>query len=112
GQMYDDDGKSRTSIEDRSYELLKFDAQHIGDSLRIALQRDAGDYEGMPAEREITIVVHNWTSEVSNVRFAGVPVDLKRRTRKKSANAHYDTDKKQLIVRVAWDHAGATLQIN
>ncbi len=112
GRMYDDDGKSRLSLEEGLYEVLTFESLQDGDSLRINLRRDGQPYAGRPDSREVTIVVHNWTSEVSSVRFADVPVDLKRRAPKKSAGAHFDTDKKQLTVRVAWDHAGANLQIN
>jgi hypothetical protein len=92
--------------------VLTFESLQDGDSLRIILRRDGQPYVGRPETREVTIVVHNWTSEVSSVRFADVPVDLKRRAPKKSAGAHFDTDKKQLTVRVAWDHAAANLQIN
>ncbi len=65
GVMYDDDGESRTSLADGRYELLHFAADRAGDTLAIGLERSGGRYEGMPSERQLTLVVHNWASEVA-----------------------------------------------
>jgi len=112
GRMYEDDGKSRRSLEDRQFEVLMFESQQNGGSLRLDLQRDGMPYPGRPESRELTIVVHNWTAKVNTVRYAGKPVNLKRRASKRSPSAHYDADSKKLTVRVRWDHAAATLQVN
>ena len=112
GFMYEDDGKSRTSLEDGAYELLSFDAEQFGNSLRIDLGRDGGDYAGRPDERELTIVVHNWASAPHAVSFAGESIDVSRQLPRRGPGAVYDAESRELTVRVDWDHEPATLTIN
>jgi oligosaccharide 4-alpha-D-glucosyltransferase len=99
GQMYEDDGQSRTSLEDRAYELLRFEAAHEGDVLRISLAREGGEYAGMPAGRSVTLVIHNWTAPSTTLTFNGKPVEGR-------------LEDGTLTVEVDWDHAPATLQVN
>ena len=96
--MYDDDGESRTSLQDKRYELLHFTAERAGDTLSISLSRSGGDYESMPLEREITLIVHNWTSDVASVSFGDAPVPLRRKLRRNGNSAAYDEDRKRLAV--------------
>jgi oligosaccharide 4-alpha-D-glucosyltransferase len=112
GQMYEDDGKSRTSLADGRYEVLRFESKQDGGSLTISLHRNGGDYEGMPAFRDLEIVVHNWTSDVEEVRFDGEPVKLGKRPSQRAPGAFHDRDRNQLIVRIAWDHSATDLEIN
>ncbi len=111
GRMYEDDGKSRLSIADGLHEILGFTSRQHDDGLTIELQRDGMPYEGRPDRRELTIVIHNWASGVNDVRFAGEPVDLKKRTPKRPGRAYYDAGNRQLVVRVDWDHAATALEI-
>jgi oligosaccharide 4-alpha-D-glucosyltransferase len=101
GRMYDDDGKSRLSLAQGSYELLNFRSRQQNESLTIHLSRDGGEYPGRPAERDIEIVVHNWAIPVDHVLFNGYPV-----------RTHHDRRSRTLTVRVTWDHADASLEIN
>ncbi len=101
GQMYDDDGESRLSLEQGEFELLQFRANHDGDSLSIELRREGSVYDGRPENREINIVIHNWTADVDDVRLAGEPVRVR-----------HDRKARTLTARVAWDHAPATLEVN
>ena len=112
GMMYEDDGKSRLSIDNGEYELLEFGSRQEGDTLAISLQRSGGDYAGRSDARDLTIVVHNWQADVGTVQFAGKSLDLKRRVPKRPGRAHYDAAQRRLTVRVDWDHSDATLQIN
>ena len=112
GKMYDDDGKSRTSIEEGSYELLKFDAQQVGDSLRITLQRDAGAYDGMPERREITMIVHNWSAPVQSVDVNGQQIQVTKRMPRKGTGAFVDKAANTLHVRISWHQPTVILQIN
>ena len=99
GQMYEDDGKTRSSIEYGIHELLRFDAEHNGDSLTIGLRREGGEYEGMPETRELELVIHNWTGAVDEVRFGGELVKYRLR-------------RNQLTVHVKWHHDEQQLEIN
>jgi len=57
--MYDDDGKDPHAISRQAYETLSFNAEHLEGQLKISLQRQ-GHYDGMPAAREVRLIVHNW----------------------------------------------------
>ena len=98
-RLFEDDGSSRTSLEDGTYELLEFNADRSGDALRISLNRNGEGYPGMPKRRKLEIVIHNWSAPVDAVTFNEDSV----RGRKKDGT---------LTVNVDWDHAPATLQIN
>jgi len=112
GTMYEDDGESRGSLADGHYELLSFEANRDSDSLTIELQRDGDGYEGMPAERIITLVIHNWFAELTGLRFDDSEIPIKGELPRRSNGATYDEDADRLTVRVRWQHAPATLQIN
>ncbi len=99
GRMYEDDGKSRTSIEDGAFEILEFKAQQDGDLLQIHLSHNGGSYDGAPESREVQLVVHNWTGPVDAATFGGEPVGFSR-------------DGSTLTVNVDWRHDTAMLQIN
>ena len=101
GQMYEDDGSSRLSLEQGEFELLQFRADQDGNSLSIDLRRNGGVYEGRPESRELTIVIHNWDGDVDEARFNGEPVRVLRNKRAKT-----------LALRVDWDHSASTLEIN
>jgi oligosaccharide 4-alpha-D-glucosyltransferase len=100
GHMYEDDGKSRTSIEDGAFELLEFEANQVGHYLTIDLSRTGGEYEGMPEKREVTLVIHNWSGPGDTITFNGQAVD----GRFVSGGT--------LSVDVTWDHGPARLEVN
>jgi len=112
GRMYEDDGASRTSLEDGRFELLQFTARQDEGSLAIALERHGNDYPGMPEYREVTIVIHNWTRDVACLRFGDTPLQLGRRPPARAGSAHYDRDSRRIQVKVSWEHGPAVLQIN
>ncbi|MDH3578786.1 MAG: alpha-amylase family glycosyl hydrolase [Gammaproteobacteria bacterium] len=112
GQMYDDDGKSRTSLEDGAYELLELSAQQHGNSLTIDLDRTGGDYAGRPDNRTLTLVVHNWLSDVSSLRFGERDIPLRRKMPKSGDAAVYDSKFAILKVRVEWNHEPIRFAIN
>ena len=112
GQMYEDDGESRASLEDGAYELLEFDARQSGDALSFSLQRGGGRYEGMPETREVTLVVHNWRSATNSIEINGQDIPLTRRMPREGAGAVVDDDAKQMRVRFSWHQPTVTLRIN
>ncbi len=111
GLMYEDDGESRTSLADGRYELLHFAADRSGDALTFELTRSGGEYDGMPAEREVTIVVHNWTSDVATVSLGGASVPVESRLKVGADSAAYDRERQRLVVRLHWDHAPLRLSM-
>jgi oligosaccharide 4-alpha-D-glucosyltransferase len=101
GQMYEDDGTSRLSLEQGEFELLRFRSQQDGDSLTISLRREGADYNGRPDERDLDIVIHNWSAPVKSARFNG-----------RNIRVDYNRGKNTLTARVDWDHSDAQLEIN
>ena len=111
GVMYDDDGESRSSLAGGHYELLHFTADRAGDTLAVGLERSGGSYEGMPSERQLTLVVHNWNSDVRSVRYGDTAVPLRGKLRRNGDSAVYDAERRRLSIRVTWDHAPVLLTI-
>jgi len=103
--LYDDDGSSRTSLEDGAFELLTFTAERRDGALSIGLSRRGGNYPGEPDIREITLVVHNWSGPVSSVMFGDTVLPLKRRLPRHGDAAARDAERGLLRVRVSWDHS-------
>jgi oligosaccharide 4-alpha-D-glucosyltransferase len=101
GQMYEDDGESRLSLGQGKYELLRFDAQQDNGSLAINLRREGGDYDGRPDERELEIVVHNWTAPVEAAYVSGEKLRVRHNRKART-----------LTARIDWDHSNTTLEIN
>ncbi len=66
--MYEDDGKTKGSIEIGQYELLHFKARNFDDLLLMDFSRDIrGKYDGMPENREITLVIHGVEKKPASV---------------------------------------------
>jgi len=112
GMMYEDDGQSRTSLQDGRYEILRFDAEQKDESMTIRLRRDANEYDGMPAQREITVVVHNWVTSANSIKVNGWDIPITRRMPRKGAGAFVDQDTNTLSVRFSWHQPSVTLRIN
>ena len=112
GKMYEDDGESRLSVEDGRYEILQFKATRSDDELTIRLRRDGREYQDMPSERNLTIVIHNWTADVSSVSFGRDSIPLTKRRPTKSAGAWHDRKQRQLIIRARWNHQTMELKVN
>ena len=112
GQMYEDDGESRTSIEDGAFELLRFSAQQTADSLSIGLERTGDTYSGRPDSRTLTLVIHNWVSDINSLRLGNSPIPLRRKMPKSGDAAVYDGKKATLTVRADWNHEPVSFVIN
>ena len=110
GRMYEDDGKTRTSIEDGAFELLNFDARHKAGSLEITLRRDGGPYESKPEDREITMIVHNWSTPVRSITVNGWDIPVTRRLPREGAGA--TVDKNTMTVRFNWHQPTVNVQVN
>ncbi|MEL7311782.1 MAG: TIM-barrel domain-containing protein [Pseudomonadota bacterium] len=74
GQLYEDDGKSPTSLADGAFSLFEFHAERHDSGLTIRISRSGKGYEGMPDERSIALVIENHQYEPAEVAINGVPV--------------------------------------
>jgi oligosaccharide 4-alpha-D-glucosyltransferase len=101
GQMYEDDGTSRQSLEHGAFELLHFDATQRDATLSIEFSRTGGLYAGRPQSRRVELVIHNWIDDVDLARFNG-------------DNISHVVDPNSRTLRLGFDWAGdaARLDIN
>ena len=117
-EMYEDDGKTYQSIEKGLFELLQFSAKQQDQQLSIKLTRknqvnnlssnkyqtkiETGlGYVGMPKQRIISIVIHNWNKPVIAMR-------LNNKTIKDSV---WHEKKQTLTIKFTWQHQPLTLTI-
>lgn len=75
GTMYDDDGVDPNAIKNKEFETLVFNAEQKDKQLNISLHRQ-GQYAAMPASRELTLLVHNWSHSSKAISINNQVVDL------------------------------------
>jgi len=102
-EMYEDDGKSFDSIKSGAFELINFSSMHNQKQLSISLERQGKGYKGMPSERKLTLVVHNWKKRIVSISFAGKLLD--------STQYKLNLQNNTVEISVAWDHQPAQLII-
>ena len=112
GHLYEDDGHSRTSLDDGAYELLRFYAARNGDSLRFTLDREGADYDGRPERRDITLVIHNWTEPARSIIVNGQELPVVRKLPKSGAGAAIDAASRELRVRFSWHQSRVVVAVN
>lgn len=110
GRMYEDDGESRSSLEDGAYEILAWSARRDGAELDIHLDRKGGDYQGRPAARDLTVVIHNWQDSPRSIAFNDERIDLSHRLPRRGTGAVHDGS--TLTIRVRWTDDKSALRID
>jgi oligosaccharide 4-alpha-D-glucosyltransferase len=112
GQMYDDDGATRTAIASGAHELLSFTSAQGNGVLTIDLERAGGEYRGKPSQREIELVVHGWTGAPDAVSAGGESLAVttdRKAWNGGAAGAYYDAGRQQVRARLTW--AGAATKV-
>lgn len=105
GQMYEDDGVSPDSLQSGQYELLSFGAVANNNNLTLELNRTGLGYAGMPKQREVTLVVHQWVKPAKvlvgsqSLKWGNSGSELTAGT------AWFDEAKQQVRVKLNWDQA-------
>jgi len=100
-QMYEDDGEMFQAIKQDSFELLSFTASQKEQSLTIDLSHNNNTYKGMPNNREINLVIHNWQKQPNSVNI----------TNQQELKANWDMNNKTLSISFSWQHEPLTLHI-
>jgi len=101
GEMYEDDGEMFQANEQGLFELLSFKANQQSGKLSINLSRNDNHYVGMPQNRQITIVIHNWQNQPTNVLVG----------KEKAKNINWNKKTKKLSVKFTWQHQDLTLDV-
>ncbi|HSG52416.1 MAG TPA: DUF5110 domain-containing protein, partial [Rheinheimera sp.] len=105
GEMYEDDGKTPDAVAKGAYELLNFYYFHQEGEQRFELRRSAGQYAGRPAERELTLVVHNQSATPEYISVDDRYIQLvpqQARFNRMQNVAWYDKASKQIKVKLNW----------
>jgi oligosaccharide 4-alpha-D-glucosyltransferase len=100
-EMYEDDGEIFQANTQDLYELLLFKASHINKQISFDLSRESIGYTGMPTERQMTLVVHNWQFTPSKILIG----------EQKAQQVNWDKHSKTLTIRFTWQHQPLTLSI-
>ena len=113
GQMYEDDGVSPDSLKNGEYELLRFSAETQGQRLKFEFKRTGLGYEGMPKQRNLTLVVHQ-SNKPDSIMVNGRSVMLSDAIADTvgGLTAFYDAKRKLLRVNFAWNTAQVKIQLN
>ncbi len=109
GRMFEDDGKSRNSLETGEYELLDFEARQSANNLQLSFVRSGSAYPGRPDRRELTVVVHNWRGDIRDIRFDGRQIPVLASLPDTGHGAIHD--KTTLTIRLDWSHSDSLLTI-
>jgi alpha-glucosidase (family GH31 glycosyl hydrolase) len=101
--MYEDDGKTKGSIEKGKYELLHFNARSFEDILLLDFERDIkGKYDGMPKNREITLMIHGMEKNPASVMIG---------EQMKTSGVNYDEERQVLKIYFDWKANKQSIQI-
>lgn len=104
GQMYEDDGVSPDSLKSGQYELLTFSAKATN-GLMLEFNRTGLGYAGMPKQREVTLVVHQW-AKAAAVRVNGKTLQwVSSEAEMTAGTAWFDQAKQQVKAKFNWDQA-------
>jgi len=107
GEMYEDDGRTQQAHNKGLFELLTFNAEHsqkqlaIGLSRAISLGKNNKSYDGMPAYRDITLVIHNIKNQPSQVKVGSEIID----------NTSWNKEKQTLTVTFIWQQQDVLINI-
>ncbi len=101
--LFEDDGVTVDSIAKGQFELLHFAANREDKQLSIHFSREGGDYQGRPASRDLTLVLHNQRGKAQRIMLDGryIPIvpQLQRFARGQYV-AWYDKAQQQLKIKL------------
>lgn len=118
--MYEDDGKSADSLVNKKYELLNFEAHNVlnknQDLLLFNLARSEKGlgYKGMPEQRSIELVIHNWHKNNNQALFNQTKITVMSSVKALNLakqGLYYNVDKNTLTIKVTWDHTASNFKI-
>ncbi|MDP7592153.1 MAG: glycoside hydrolase family 31 protein [Litorilituus sp.] len=101
GEMYEDDGETFQANAQGFFELLSFKANQQSGKLTIQLSRSDNHYVDMPQSREMTVVIHNWQHQPTNVMVG----------KKQVKNINWTKKAQRLTVKFNWQHQDLTLDV-
>ena len=107
-RVFEDDGRSADSIENKKYEVLTFEFKNKKklNQLELTFKRDVqGDYVGMPKNREINLTIHNLKSTVASLQLGKKQIEIydsKEALASKKQGAYYDVLSQKFKLKFQW----------
>ncbi len=101
GYMYNDDGKTKNSYQQKKYEDLTFESYH-DNHLTFKITPNRYSYDGMPDKRNIELVVHHFDDKSKYVKINGKSYKVQKSLKSyknKPTGAFYDSESGQLHIR-------------
>lgn len=101
--LFEDDGVTPDSVAKGQYELLHFAATTEDNRLTLNFSRDGGEYQGKPASRDLTLVLHNQRGKARKIYLDGryIPIVAQPQRFARGENiAWYDKANKQLKIKL------------
>ncbi|AWB67473.1 glycosyl hydrolase [Saccharobesus litoralis] len=103
-QMFDDDGQTPNTIENKQYELIDFTAKQDGEGLILGIDPKGYQYTGKPEARSIRLAIHN-PIPAKRILIDGTKTRVYQAGRdfeQALEGAYYDAKANILNVKVAW----------
>lgn len=101
--LFEDDGVTPDSVAKGQYELLHFAATTEDNRLTLNFSREGGEYQGKPASRDFTLVLHNQRGKARKIYLDGryIPIVAQpQRFARGNYVAWYDKANKQLKIKL------------
>ena len=101
--LFEDDGVTPDSVAKGQYELLHFAATTEDNRLTLSFSREGGEYQGKPASRDLTLVLHNQRGKARKIYLDGryIPIVAQpQRFARGDYVAWYDKTNKQLKIKL------------
>ncbi len=106
--VYEDDGKSYSSIQDGKFQKINFAASNAPRLLHFLVETDQGEYKGKAKERSLSLIVHNCTKKPNKIYLNG---HLLKRIRGSKGDYSWDKEKKLLRIKVLWENQDLDIRI-
>ncbi len=97
GYMYEDDGKTPDSYAKKLYEKLLFECRNTS-SLTFTISPKRHQYDGMPEQRTVELVIHNYQPKSKKIFINGQKISIKKKPSKTTEYAFYDEQTKRLYI--------------
>ncbi|MCG8578824.1 MAG: DUF5110 domain-containing protein [Bacteroidales bacterium] len=111
GYLYDDDGNSKNSLASNQSETIAFDCYNKG-QLTFKLSPEQNQYEGMPEERHIELVVHNFNRSTKHITIGDTKYKVGKspaKLKKYDEGAAYNKETGQLLIKFTLDNTAKTI---
>ncbi len=99
--LFEDDGKNANTLQEETFKILNFKAQQLDQNLELDISRTGKGYQGMPTERMLKLVIHNWPVKPREISLNSKLV--KEYT--------FDQDTKKLILDIKWQDEHITIEV-